>query len=110
VDQWKAVLVLTSGRDRSLGDEGHAVLVIRHDEAVPVQACWLADLVLDDHVERLAALRGKAPGAVRLFDPERLGCATVDGDVLLDDPQHRRALAAGRRLRAGGSGPECRQR
>src|SRR5690349_17074894 len=76
--QRKVVVGAAARRDWWSGDVGHAVLLPRRGEAVPVDQARLVDIVYEAYPERLSDLRHDSRGAVLLPDGEYRGGFTID--------------------------------
>ena len=108
--QREVVVRAAAWRDRRSRNAGHAVLLPRRREAVPVDQAGLVDPVFQAHAEPLIHPRPDAEGAVGLPDAEDGGGLAVHLDAAALDPQHRRRPLAGARARAPSARARIRAR
>ena len=99
----EVVLVAAAGLERRLRQLGHAVLIARRRQAVPVHQRVLVELVDELHMEALAGVGDDAVPSVRLDQAEHIGRLAVDLYDAARGPQLRSTRGAHERLRAKGA-------
>ena len=94
--QREVVIGGAARRDRRSGNAGHAVLLPRRRQAVPMNQARLVDPVFDADAKRLADIGGDAERPVRLADAIDRSRLAVDLDIaalqLKDRPRRRIAV------------------